>query len=136
MEAIRIRNVVSEVVGRDKPLPSKVLIKKIRPVSAPRVRMALHEPWQVKGWRVKRDQLRGYYRISKKRKWTGYVVDPFGRNPEFFIINPPSELFDSEHGACFMREKRNHFFVHFAEKPQNLIDGIFQIEDSLRESFK
>ena len=95
------------------------------------VRRGSQELYEEKGWKLKRGALHGYFR-TKQRAFKGKVENPFSKL-EFFIWNPPYEVLEGKHGACFQENGREKYCIHFSPVPEDVNAGILKVEHCLRE---
>lgn len=90
---------------------------------------------QERGWRQKGDELVGYFR-TRRTAVRGRIAKPFSRSPEFFVIDPPSELLNGEHSACFSKRRKGVYAIHFNDKPVDVTAGIMSVENTIQEAFQ
>ena len=55
---------------------------------------------------------------------------------EFYVFNPPEQLWQHPHGECFVPRGNGKYWVHFNVKPKNVDAGIITIEKILSESLE
>ena len=90
--------------------------------------------YQERGWRRRGDSLHGYYRTARGA-FKGRIDNPLSKKPKFFIIKPPQEVLDGDHGPCFVDRGGNTFVIHFYPRPKDVNTGIIRVEHCILESF-
>ena len=118
------------------PQPERpvVTLRNVRPFSR---KSRTSSYWEDAGWKESDDSLIGHYRASMNR-YKGLVelknsdYEPF----VFYIYDPPDELIEGRHSACFHRREPdylNKYWIHFSVKPRDVDSGIIQVERQLTE---
>ncbi|MBI5806285.1 hypothetical protein HZA73_09585 [candidate division TA06 bacterium] len=90
--------------------------------------------WMKAGWFQTNDGYNGWYR-TKYGSWKGYIHRDYQDSYSYFIIDPPSEVKNGSHGACFSHRGNGKYQVHFSVKPTDIGDGILTVERLISESF-
>lgn len=90
--------------------------------------------WQSNGWVKTKKGYTGYYKTDFG-KWWGLVQENYRGNYSFYILDPPDEVTNSEHGPCFFYLGDRAHFIHFSKKPKDVSSGILAIEKVICESF-
>jgi hypothetical protein len=88
--------------------------------------------YEERGWRLDGDVLKGHYR-TKKRSVAGAIENPFTKGSKYYIVNPPKQLLQGPHGACFTKMRDNEYSVHFSTRPKDVNTGIRTIEHLILE---
>lgn len=73
----------------------------------------------------------GTYRVKWRGSWEGKIV-----SGSYYILEPPQELKDSGHWACFSHVGGGWYHIHFTQKPENIDSGILSVEKTLAEAFE
>ncbi|MEW6686069.1 MAG: hypothetical protein AB1393_07685 [Candidatus Edwardsbacteria bacterium] len=90
--------------------------------------------WMRSGWIQTKEGYKGWYR-TKFGRWKGLIQRDYGDSYSFYIFDPPSELKESPHWACFSHKGNGKYHVHFQQKPDSIGDGIITIEKLITEAF-
>ena len=130
------RGVQQGLVAVQRWLPGRVFIAAAGPegrqvVRIERTVLAYHEE---RKWARRGRDLVGYYR-TKFGSFQGRIEDAFGRDPQYFIYDPPRQVLDGPHGICFHARGPAKFWVHWSLKPDGVDTGIKQVEQTVIESF-
>ena len=96
------------------------------------VRPAPTSLWKARGWTALGTRLIGYYRC-RYGAMQGRVDSFRTCFPKFYVKDPPVELGDHEHAACFQPQGDGWYFVHFGVRPTDPDSGIRRIEQILEE---
>ena len=88
--------------------------------------------WRERRWTPRGNSLVGYYRCAFGAA-QGHIDGFKTRTPRFFIKDPPPQLDEHEHRACFQPQGDGWFFVHFGVRPTDPDSGIRSIEEILYE---
>ncbi len=110
--------------------PPTPIVNGRRAVRVPRNTQPL---WQERGWTQQGDDLLGHFR-TKRGSFEARIKGAFGRNPEFFIYDPPAALLRGSHGQCFQQRDKHIFFVHWSKRPADVNTGILRVEHCLIEA--
>ncbi len=89
--------------------------------------------WQERQWRRKGNELVGYYR-TPFGAYEGKIIEHYSGFSSFFIINPPSCLWNHSHHKCFIRKGENRYEIHFSTSGKTVDDGLMAIEKILCEA--
>ena len=95
-----------------------------------RIEPDARELYRILGWRGWGNVLAGRYR-SSQMSFSGEARKEDGRW-EFYILNPPDQVFDSQHGACYLERGAGWYWVHFVNR-HDIDSGIAAIERHLAE---
>lgn len=93
--------------------------------------------WQLRGWIRKGPKLTGAYRVPGRGAVAG-EIEPDGRYPNFYVINPPQALLTGPHGPCFRPRGAGRYWVHFSNTASGDLDSMLVaverlIADALRK---
>jgi hypothetical protein len=83
--------------------------------------------WRERGWTLKGNAYEGSYQ-TPYGAFLGFIEDCGGGYFRFFIFDPPQEVLQGSHSACFRNIKEGWYDVHMAERPQDASSGIMTIE--------
>ena len=86
-----------------------------------------------RGWRKNAMIHRGYYRC-RSGAYQGEIEKRDNGVYKFYIINPPIEVLNGSHKACFTSNGNNRFHIHFGTNSNNLDSGIMAVERLLSQS--
>jgi hypothetical protein len=87
----------------------------------------------LRHWQRKGDRLVGFYR-TRYGSYEGYIKHPEYSRPEFYIVNPPAELWNHPHRHCFRKAEGDHYAIHFYPVPSFPDAGILEVERVLVEA--
>jgi hypothetical protein len=82
--------------------------------------------WEIRGWTRIGNRLRGAFRTP-----TGSFVGEIflkGKQPEFYIQNPPQALLSGGHSACFRSRGNGRYFIHFGIGNPDVDSGLVAVE--------
>lgn len=88
-----------------------------------------------RGWKKVGRTYQGYYRC-RLGAFRGEIEERFNGTLKFFIFDPPPQVFNGSHKACFTPNGGNRYHVHFGVNTENLDSGIMAIERVLYQSLK
>lgn len=88
-----------------------------------------------RGWQKRGREYVGYYRTWYKTL-EGKIRVRTLQCGDFFIKDPPPELKNHRHWACFGERGDGWYEVHFDDKPKSIEEGIRCIEKLLIETFR
>ena len=91
--------------------------------------------WQKSGWLKRGNHYEGFYKTGFG-KWRGSIRENYKGNYSFYISDPPDEVLDGEHGACFFFLNGTLYFIHFEHEPNDISSGIMAVEKVISNSFK
>jgi hypothetical protein len=112
--------------------PQRVVVKRLRLVRIPASKNPL---WKDRNWIKEGNRLNGAFRTAYGSISGEIRLGDDG--PSYYIINPPKELLQGGHGACFRPRQDGRFWVHFSEHTSGNIDaGILAVEDLLAKAFR
>lgn len=86
-----------------------------------------------KGWGKRGRAYHGYYRC-RLGAFRGEIEERFNGEYKFYIFDPPQQVLNGFHKACFTNNGGNRYHVHFAVNAENLDSGIMAMERVLYES--
>ena len=90
---------------------------------------------EARGWAKHGNRYRGAFK-TRYGEWWG-EAELVGREPNLFIYNPPNEVRNGPHGACFQTHVGNNWWwVHFQRESPEPGDEVIAIERVLEESFQ
>lgn len=91
--------------------------------------------WEERRWSSQGDSYTGDFQ-TRYGTWPGCAqVSPSGRL-DLFIHDPPDELWEHKHGACFMKRNNGWYFVHSSTPMQDLSAAIIAVETILNEAYE
>ncbi len=120
------------VLGESQNTPAPVL---------PRRRIIIHKQplhtWQEMGWEQHGNVFTGTYHVGRHR-WQGRIETPPRRNSsgfgDFLVQNPPNGIAHHRHSACWHFDGHDGWhWVHFNTPPNDILSGIKNVENTLRE---
>jgi hypothetical protein len=89
--------------------------------------------WQIKGWQKQSEyELIGAFR-TPQGSFVGKITITDGK-PSYYIQNPPKQLLNGSHGACFRRRLKGWYWIHFSKEPRDLDSGIAAVERLIFEA--
>ena len=88
--------------------------------------------WQIRGWRKHGKTLTGAYR-TPRGSFVGKIEMKWGQ-VSFLILNPPAEILDGPHGACFRPREQGWYWVHFGKVSSDIDSGLVAIEVLIHEA--
>lgn len=91
--------------------------------------------WQEQGWRLNGHLMEGYYR-TLYRSFKGRIELFDSGDHLYFIHDPPSQLRQHSHWACFVQRGNGWYWVHFSIKAKNVDTGIITIEKILCQALE
>ena len=90
---------------------------------------------EARGWTEQGGRYRGLFK-TRHGEWWG-EAEVVGGELNLFIYNPPRQVRDGPHGACFQTHVGNNWWwVHFWKESANPADEVIAIERVLKESFE
>ena len=85
------------------------------------------------GWRKDGRTYQGYYRC-RLGAFKGEIEERFNGDYKFFIFDPPQQILNGSHKACFTNNGGNRYHVHFGVNSENLEGGIMAVERLLYQN--
>ncbi len=79
------------------------------------------------GWRKDDRTYQGYYRC-RLGAFRGEVEESYNGDYKFYILDPPQQILNGSHKACFTNNGGNRYHVHFGVNSENLDGGIMAVE--------
>lgn len=120
--------------------PKSMEVISVRPQMATTVIPPERGAWDDRGWIRKtirgRETYEGYYLVGKRRFHGRIEASNRGRNITAYILNPPREVKNHPHGACFQLVGDGWFHLHWSNPARNVDDAILYMERILDESLK
>lgn len=87
---------------------------------------------EERGWTRHGEGYRGQYKTPRGTWWG--EVKPDGPNLNFFVHDPPHQVLNGPHNACFNHIGDGWWWVHFYRESPNPSDGVMEIERVLAQS--
>lgn len=91
--------------------------------------------WQERGWIRRGEAFAGTYQ-TPYGSFRGTVEDRGWNDLRFYIEDPPRELRESSHWACFQPRGARGYHVHMARRPGDVSSGILTIERLITDAFE
>lgn len=88
-----------------------------------------------RGWRKIGRTYQGHYRC-RLGAFRGEVEERFNGAYKFYIFDPPQQVLNGPHKACFTNNGGSRYHVHFGVNTENLDGGVMGIERVLYQSLK
>ena len=88
-----------------------------------------------RGWRKVGRTYQGYYRC-RLGAFKGEIEERFNGALKFYVFDPPQQVLNGSHRACFTNNGGNRYHVHFAVNMENVDGGIMAVERVLYQSLK
>ncbi len=119
--------------------PQTVDLIKVEPSKTVTVTPPERGAWDERGWTRTinggREIYEGYYTVATRRfRGRIEVRGNRGRNVTVYIYNPPREIKNHPHGACFQLVGDDWFMLHWARPARNVDDAILYMERVLDEA--
>jgi hypothetical protein len=91
--------------------------------------------WQIRGWqkRSEKEYFGAYRTVLGSVVGQAVITDGILM---YFILNPPQQLLNGAHGACFHPRNNGWYWVHFSKVPKDLDSGIVSVECLIHEALK
>lgn len=119
--------------------PQTVEIMTIQPSVSVTVQPPERGAWDERGWirniNGNIEIYEGYYAVGARRFWGR--IEARGnrrRNIGAYIYNPPPEIKQHRHGACFQLVSDGWFYLHWSRPARNVDDALLYVETVLNES--
>jgi len=110
----------------------------VSPSQAVRVEPPQRGAWDERGWIRQTDNRReiyeGFYTVGNRRFQGRIEARTRGHNVSAYIYEPPPEIKNHPHGACFQQVRDGWFILHWARAARNVDDAILYMERVLDES--
>jgi len=91
--------------------------------------------WQERGWVRQGDVYWGNYQTHYGAS-QGMVEDRGWGDLRFYMFEPPGQVRESYHWACFQPRGKKGFHVHMATRPADVSSGIMTIEKLITDAFE
>ena len=91
--------------------------------------------WQERGWVWQDGVYWGNYQ-TRHGSFQGLIEDRGQGDLRFYMFDPPREIRDGSHWACFQPRGRKGFLVHMATRPSDVSSGILTIERLITDAFE
>jgi len=108
--------------------------------SPSRRRVVLRRPretWEEFGWTQQGNDYFGEYRVDG-RSWSGRIHTPAvlnsGAKFDIYVHRPPDGIAHHRHHLCWHHLGDGWYWVHYNDSPNDIIGGIKDIENTLREA--
>ena len=108
----------------------------IRPTRTPeRVSRREIPYWRERGWTRQGNVYHGTYQ-TPYGSFRGMVEDRGFGDLRFYMFDPPQQVRNSSHWACFAPRGKKGFHVHMATRPADVGSGIMTIERLIQNAFQ
>ena len=91
--------------------------------------------WQERGWVRQGAVYHGAYQTDHG-SFRGMIEDRGYGDLRFYMSDPPRQVRNSSHWACFAPRREKGFHVHMARRPADVSSGILTVERLITESFE
>lgn len=91
------------------------------------VRRSLLPYWQEAGWAKTGNVYQGTFQ-TRFGAFQGWIEERSPYDIKFYVLNPPPQVLNSQHGPCFQPRGNNWYDVHMAVRPRDVGSGICEIE--------
>jgi hypothetical protein len=90
--------------------------------------------WLERGWVRKGDTYIGNYQT--RHGSFRALIEQRGADLRFFMFDPPQEVRQGTHWACFQDRGNNLYHVHMSQRPTDVSSGIITIERLIADAFE
>lgn len=127
---------VVETGSRQAPSLLERFLQGLRgPRSAPETIKRREQPyWLERGWVRKGDTYMGTYQ-TRYGSFRG-MIEQNGHEPRFYMFDPPPEVRQCSHWACFQDRGNNLYHIHMSYRASDVSSGIITIERLITSAFE
>lgn len=127
---------VVETGSRKAPSLLESFLQGLRgPRTTPEVIKRREQPyWLERGWVRNGNNYLGNYQ-TRYGSFRG-LVEQRGSELRFYLFDPPKEMRQASHWACFQDRGNNLFHIHMSRRPADVSSGIIAIERLIANAFE